>query len=49
MPRACPFCGHTDWALSPSGKHLVCRKCGRIVITLKPGKKPSEKEKESPC
>lgn len=31
-PDTCPFCGHTDLAPSPSGRHLVCRKCGRIVL-----------------
>jgi transposase-like protein len=31
-PEACPFCGHTDLAPSPSGKHYLCRKCGRIVL-----------------
>ena len=31
-PQACPFCGHTDLAPSPSGKHLVCLKCGRVVV-----------------
>jgi len=35
-PQACPFCGHTDLAPSPSGKHLVCRKCNRIVLTPRP-------------
>jgi transcription elongation factor Elf1 len=35
-PEACPFCGHEDLAPSPSGKHLVCGKCGRIVMVPKP-------------
>jgi ribosomal protein L37AE/L43A len=31
-PHPCSFCGHTDWARSPSGKYLVCRNCGSIVL-----------------
>jgi Fe2+ or Zn2+ uptake regulation protein len=35
-PTSCPFCGHTDLAPSPSHKHLVCRKCGRIIVLRGP-------------
>lgn len=28
----CPFCGEGPLDPSPSGKHLVCRKCGRVVV-----------------
>jgi excisionase family DNA binding protein len=41
-PSTCPFCGHTDLAPSPSGKHLVCLKCGRIVLQPKPA--PAKEE-----
>ena len=44
-PSTCPFCGHTDWAPSPSGKYYLCRKCNRIVLRSRPykpsGRKPA--------
>lgn len=45
-PKTCPFCGHTELTCSASGKQLMCRKCGRIVVRKrvspeapKPGRK----------
>jgi ribosomal protein L37E len=35
MPKEgdkCPRCGEGILTLSPSGLHLMCRKCGRMVI-----------------
>jgi len=31
----CPFCNEGRLAQSPSGKNLVCQKCGRIVVKAK--------------
>jgi len=33
--EACPFCKEGILAASPSGRHLVCQKCGRIVLRAK--------------
>jgi len=41
-PEACPFCGKRELGTSPSGKHLVCRKCGRVVLQPKPA--PAKEE-----
>jgi ribosomal protein S27E len=48
-PSTCPFCGHEDLAPSPSGKHLVCRKCNRIVLTPKPTPAGRKGTKEPTC
>jgi ribosomal protein S27E len=32
-PKTCPFCGHTELTCSASGKQLMCRKCGRVVLS----------------
>jgi Fe2+ or Zn2+ uptake regulation protein len=42
---SCPFCEGGALTPSPSGKHLVCRKCGRVVLSKSPeaqgaGKQP---------
>lgn len=42
-PNPCPFCGHADLAPSPGGKHLVCRKCSRIVVVPKRSPAPSQR------
>jgi ribosomal protein S27E len=39
----CPFCGEASLVLSPSGKHLVCIHCGRIVLRPKPRPAPGPK------
>lgn len=31
-PRKCPFCGSTRSTRSPSGEHLLCLACQRIII-----------------
>ena len=31
-PEACPYCNEMRLTQSSSGKHLVCKKCGRIVV-----------------
>ncbi len=28
----CPWCGEGTLTVSPSAKHLMCPKCGRMVI-----------------
>ena len=34
-PGVCPFCNEGRLTQSPSGKNLVCQKCGRIVVKAK--------------
>ncbi len=33
----CPYCNESTLGVSPSGKHLMCPKCGRMVILAGPG------------
>jgi rubrerythrin len=28
----CPACGEATLTVSPSGQHLICPKCGRVVV-----------------
>jgi predicted RNA-binding Zn-ribbon protein involved in translation (DUF1610 family) len=39
MPKQgdkCPACGEGTLTVSPSGQHLVCPKCGRVVVLCSP-------------
>ena len=40
-PRKCPFCGAPRTTRSPSGEHLLCMACQRIIIVPR---KESRKE-----
>lgn len=42
-PRKCPFCGAPRTTRSPSGEHLLCMACQRIIIVPR---KESPKEDE---
>jgi len=35
-PKAYPFCAHPELRPSPTGKHLMCPKCGRIILLRRP-------------
>lgn len=38
--KACPLCGHRRLSASPSGAHLICSRCARVVITRPPKRRP---------
>lgn len=43
-PRKCPFCGSPRSTRSPSGEHLLCLGCQRIIIVPR---KEAPKEEDS--
>lgn len=47
-PDSCPFCNKRRLAPSSSGKHLVCQKCGRIVVSGWPATWPLREKAKRP-
>jgi ribosomal protein S27E len=32
----CPYCKEGTPVISPSGRYLICRKCGRVIVASSP-------------
>jgi hypothetical protein len=46
-PRKCPYCGSPRTTRSPSGEHLLCLGCQRIIIVPRKERKEAGEDADS--